>query len=337
MYKHLFLIVAAGLLTGCLGGNNIKDPMAFNKRPLVKASIMPTKAQLSGTKTRVIVFGIEDNDVTLAKKAKIGVAISNKIENILSDTGVEIVDRKLASKLKKEIHLAEIKGNHGYKGPEVADFSITGKIISTNFTQQYIPASSWVDTKKVTHQVPARCKYIVVIEGTLKIHALPSLSVVDTIVIKDTETLVQDLTGTSHRRYYRSKSCPSFTTTQINSLASSAGLDAVNSSKNDLKNNFSPRGYVTEYRVKEDKHIIKITIGKLAGIKEGQDVEIIQSFTNEDPLTGKTNTEERKLTEGTVSNQVGQKYAWIVIDEPKKANRIRLGDVVKVRYDSSFW
>lgn len=337
MYKHLSLIIAVGLLTGCLGGSNIKDPMAFNKQSLVKASIMPTKAQLSGAKTRVIVFGVDDNDVTLAKKAKIGVAISNKIENILSDTGVEIVDRKLAAKLKKEINLAEIKGNHGYKGPEVADFSVTGKIVSTNFTQQYIPASSWVDTKKVTHQVPARCKYIVELEGTLKIHALPALSVVDTIIIKDTETQVQNLTGTSYRRYSRNKSCPTYNSTQTNSLASSAALDAVKSSKNDLKNNFSPRGYVTEYRAKEDKHIIKITIGKLAGIKEGQDVEIIQSFTNEDQLTGKTNTEERKLTEGSVSNQVGQKYAWIVIDEPKKANRIRLGDVVKVRYDSSFW
>ena len=337
MYKCLSLIVVSGLLTACMGGSNIKDPMAFDKRPLVKASIMPTKTQLNGAKTRVIVFGIEDGDVNLAKRAKIGAAISNKIETILSDTGVEIVDRKLAIKLQKEINLAEIKGNNGYKGPELADFSVTGKIISTNFKEQYIAASSWVDTKKVVHKTPARCKYVVELEGSLKVHALPSLNMVDTITIKDTETQTQDLTGTTYRRYYRNKSCPKYNRTQINSLASSAALDAINSSKNNLKNNFSPRGYVAEYRAKEDRHIIKITIGKHSGVKEGQDVEIIQSYKNEDQLTGRSNTEERKLVGGTVSNQVGQKYAWIEIDDPKKANQIRLGDTVKVHYANGWW
>lgn len=337
MYKYLSIVVASGLITGCFGGNNIKDPMAFDKRPLVKASIMPTKAQLNGAKTRVIVFGIDDKDVRLAKKAKLGAAVGNKIEAILADTGVELVDRNLAKKLQKEISLAELKGNTGYKGPEVADFSVTGKIISTNFSQQYIAASSWVDTKKVVHRVPARCKYVVTIEGSLKVHALPSLSMVDTITFKDTETLSQNLTGTSYGRYYRSKSCPTYNSTQINSLAAAAAIDAINSSKNDLKNNFSPRGYVTEYRAKEDKHIIKITIGKKAGVKEGLDVQILQSFTNEDQLTGRSNTEERVLVDGAVSNQVGNNYAWIVIDDPKKASQIRLGDTVKVRYASGWW
>ena len=194
-----------------------------------------------------------------------------------------------------------------------------------------------IDTKKIVHQIPARCEYSVEVEGALKVHALPSLSIVDTIAIKSVGSQKQDLEGSSYRRYYRNKSCPTFNSTQINSLASTAGLNALNSSKTDLQNNFSPRGYVTEYRAKEDKHIIKITIGKLAGVKEGQDVEIIQSFKNEDQLTGKSNTEERVLVEGGVSNQVGQSYAWIVVDDPKKANQIRLGDIVKVRYTNGWW
>ena len=337
MYKYLSIVVASGLITGCFGGNNIKDPMAFDKRPLVKASIMPTKAQLNGAKTRVIVFGIDDKDVSLARRAKLGAAISNKIETILADTGVELVDRNLAKKLQKEISLAELKGNSDYKGPEVADFSITGKIISTNFSQKYTAASSWVDTKKVVHRVPARCKYTVQLEGSLKVHALPALRMVDTITIKDIESQTQDLTGSSYYQYYRNKSCPTYNSTQISSLASAAAIDAINSSKNNLKNNFSPRGYVTEYRAKEDKHIIKITIGKKAGVKEGQEVQILQSFTNEDQLTGRSNIEERVLVKGAVSNQVGNNYAWIVVDDPKKANRIRLGDTVKVRYASGWW
>ncbi len=335
MYKYLSFIITSGLLTGCLGGSNIKDPMAFDKRPLVKASIMPTKAQLNGVKPKVIIFSLEDGDVELAKKAKIGAAVSNKIETILADTGVEIVDRNLAIKLQKEISLAEIKGNHGYKGPEVADFSVSGKIISTNFSQVYVAPKSvtrMVNKKLITEYIPARCEYSVKVEGTLKVHALPSLSIVDTIAIKGYGGKTQDLEGSSYRHYSIRKSCPTLNSRQMNSLASTAGLNSLNRSKIDLQNNFSPRGYVTEYRVKDDKHIIKITIGKLAGLKDGQDVEIIQSFKSEDQLTGKSTTEEKLLVKGSVSNQVGQSYAWIVIYDQKKAKQIRLGDIVKVRY-----
>lgn len=298
---------------------------------------MPTKAQLSGEKARVIVLDIEDGDINLAKKAKVGAVISNKIETILADTGVEIIDRKLASKLQKEINLAEIKGNHDYKGPQLADFGITGKITSTTYSQQYIAASSWTDSKKKVHKTPARCKYFIKLEGTLNVHALPSLNMIDTIVIKDSNSLSQELTGSALYQFTRKKSCPGLDMAQINGLTSATGLSALNSSKIDLQNNFSPRGYVSEYRAKEDKHIIRISIGQTSGIKENQGVEIIQTFKYEDQLTGKTNTEERKLSDGSVSNQIGKKHAWIIVDEPEKASQIRLGDTVKVRYANGFF
>lgn len=289
---------------------------------------MPTKSQINGVKTRVIVFDIDDSSVAVAQKSKLGAAIRNKTEALLSDAGVETVDRKLALKLQKEIQLAEIKGNHGYKGPEIADFSVTGKIVTADFTQRYSAPSSWVDKKGKKHYVPAKCTYKVAIDASLKIHALPSLDLVDTITITDTESKTQDLSG------YTSK-CPKYTETQLSSLVTAAGADAVVESKVQLKNNFSPRGYITQYRAKDDENIFKISMGRLAGVKEGQEINIIQMFKNTNELTGETNIEERQLTGGTVSNIVGEKYAWIMIDEDEKANQVRLGDTVKIHFEDS--
>ena len=142
---------------------------------------MPTKAQIKGAKTRVIVLEVDVSSADIAKKAKLGKVIRNKTESLLSDAGVKVVDRKLAKKLQKEIQLAEIKGNHGYKGPEIADFSVTGQVVFSNFSTRYSAASRWVDKKGKAHYVPAKCHYKAEIEATLKIHALPSLDLVDTI------------------------------------------------------------------------------------------------------------------------------------------------------------
>ena len=337
MNKYTLLIITSTLLTGCTGGSNIKDINAFDRRPLVKTSIMPTKAQINGAKTRVIVLNIDDESVDIAKKSKLGTVIRNKTESLLFDAGVDVVDRNLALSLKKEIQLAEVKGDYSYKGPQIADFSVTGKIITTNFTQRYSAPSKWTDKKGKVHYVPAKCHYKVSMEATLKIHSLPSLNLVDTISITDSENKTQDLSGISFRQFYANKQCPKYSDAQLNSLIAASGSDAVIESKVQLKNNFSPRGYITEHRVNDDKSIFKISMGRIAGVKEGQEVNIIQMFNNENELTGETNIEERKLSGGAVSNIVGEKYAWIVIDENEKANRVRLGDTVKVHFEDSMF
>ena len=337
MNKYIPILFASSLLTGCMGGSNIKDINAFDRRPLVKASIMPTKAQIKGAKTRVIVLEVDVSSADIAKKAKLGKVIRNKTESLLSDAGVKVVDRKLAKKLQKEIQLAEIKGDHGYKGPEIADFSVTGQVVFSNFSTRYSAASRWVDKKGKAHYVPAKCHYKAEIEATLKIHALPSLDLVDTITITDSENRTQDLNGNNYRRYISNQSCPKYNDTQISGLLSEAGADAVVESKVQLKNNFSPRGYITEYRVKEDKSIFKISMGKLAGVKEGQEINILQTFKDNNELTGESNIEQRMLSGGAVSNIVGEKYAWIVIDDAAKARQVRLGDTVKILFEDSMF
>lgn len=327
--NNLFIIVATLMLSACGSSTQIKDFEAYQKAPLVKASIMPSKAQLSRDRSRVVILDINDGDVDLAKKSKLGMILRKKIEGLLAESGVDVIDRKLAATLRKEIMLAEMKGIHEYKGPEVADFSVTGDVAAVNFSTSYIKASTWVDKKGESHYSPPRCRYSIQFEGHLKIHALPSLRVVDAIKMDESESR-------SHEVSRYSRSCPAYSKEQLQSLIAETGIEAINDSAIDLKNNFAPQGYVTESRFYDGRNIFKITIGGQVGVKEGQAAHVIQFFKNEDALTGETSIEELKLASAIVSNNVGRKYAWIIVDDEEKAKRIRLGDAVKIHFEGSW-
>lgn len=331
MIKNILLLIISTLLTACGTSSHIKDFDVFEKRPLVKAAIMPSKTQLSRDRARVVVLDISDDDIKLAKNSSLGITLRKKIEVTLAEAGIDVIDRKLASALKKELMLAEMKGVHEYKGPEVADYSITGDVIAVNFSSSYTKASTWVDKKGKSHYSPPRCRYSVELEGHLKIHALPSLRMVETIKLKETESRSHEVTS----RY--SGKCPAYSQAQLNNLVTETGIEAIKDSEVKLKNNFAPQGYITEARFNDDINIFKITIGNLVGIKEGQIANVIQLFKNEDILTGKTNIEETKIASALVSNNVGNKYSWIIIDDADKAKKIRLGDTVKIHFENSWF
>lgn len=331
MLKNVSIIIAITLLAACGSSSHIKDFDAYQKAPLVRASIMPSKTQLSRDRARVVVLAIEDSDNELAKKSKLGTTLRKKVESLLAESGVDVIDRKLAATLKKEIMLAEMKGIHDYKGPEVADYSVTGEVMAVKFSTSYTKASTWVDKKGESHYSPPRCRYSVQFEALLKIHALPSLRMVDVIKLKETEARSIELLNSYSRR------CPAYSESQLHNLVAETAVEAVIDSEIELKNNFAPQGYVTEARIHEDKNIFKITIGNRVGVKKGQAANVIQFVRNEDALTGETNIEEIKLVSAIVSDNVSSKYAWIIIADSEKAKRIRLGDAVKIHFENSWF
>ena len=187
-----------------------------------------------------------------------------------------------------------------------------------------------VDKKGESHYSPPRCRYSIQFEGHLKIHALPSLRVVDAIKLDESESRSHEVSNSY------SRSCPEYSKEQLQSLIAETGIEAINDSAIDLKNNFAPQGYVTESRLYDGKNIFKITIGEQVGVKEGQAAHVIQFFKNEDALTGEISIEELRLVSAIVSNNVGRKYAWIIIDDEEKTKRIRLGDAVKIHFEGSW-
>jgi len=312
------------LLSGC--ATKIAHPSTYAKAPLQAADIMPTKDEINGAKLKVVIFNPDDTGIKLAKDAKVGHSIATTLEKYASKAGVEIVDRDLANKLREEIQLAEMQGKPDYQGPNIADYAITGTVSAVNVGAKFTEASSWVDKEGKTHKSPASCKYSANVAANLRIYKLPALNFSKAITIEDS---VSSSTET------RNSSC-AFTQGSAEGLVRQAAVSAVKDARTDFQNHFAAKAFVLERRHNEDGSIFKLSNGEGMGFMPQSDVQFYHLEASENPLTGDISTEEYLVASGTISNQVGTNFAWVVVDDEEEAQKIKLGDYVKVQFSKGW-
>ncbi len=328
MKKILLTVCMSGtvLLAGC-AGNQIKDVNSYSRMTLQPADIMPTKDAMSGDKTKVVIFNPIDSDIKLASNAKAGHSIATSLEKYIAVTGSEIVDRNIAEKLKKEIQLAEMKGSSTYKGPNIADYAITGTVSAANVGSSFTEARTWQDKDGKWHKSPAECTYTAQVSANMRIYKLPALSFSKAINLDDSVKVSEEA---------RYSNCP-FSVTSQESLVRQAASDSAKKARTEFQNYFAPKAYVLERRTKEDVSIFKISHGKDLGFVADSEIKIYHLEESTNPLTDEVTTEEYSVTEGTISNQVGQNHAWVIVEDKEKASRIKLGDYVKVLYEKGMF
>jgi len=327
MKKKILSVWLGGaiLLSGCMD-TTIKPVGTYQKVSMPAAEIMPTDAELSGERVKVVIFKAEDSNVDLAKSAKLGHSVASTLETFISETSAEIVDRSIAQKLKAEIQLAEMKGKSEYQGPNIADYAITGTISNASVGSKFTEASSWKDEKGEWHTSPATCKYSANVKGNLRIYKLPALDFAKAINIDD---------GVSATQETRNSRCP-YSLQAQQSLVQEAASSAVKDARIEFQNYFAPKAYILEHRFSDGEHIFKLNHGKDLGFESQSELTIFHLESSRNPLTKKESVEEYAVSEGTISNVVGQNYAWIVVDE-EDAGKLKLGDYVKVLFEKSMF
>ncbi len=270
----------------------------------------------------MIVFGLEDK-----KWAGAGEDVSDLVTKELNAThNVVIVDRSLAGQLGKEIQLSETKGRTGYQGQDVADFAITGKITDGAAGVTFTQASSYKNDKGETVNVSAKCTTSGKAAFSLKIVQLPSLDVIKTIDQEATASSTQDT----------SYSCPALSQGAAKGIVAAAIANAVQKAHTELKNQFAPSGYVVERRTHEKDSIFKTTLGETGGAKEGLPVVIVRAVSEQNALTGVASTEQVKIADGVISDQVGAGFSFLIVSNQAMAGKILMGDKVQVKYEDSF-
>ena len=317
-FLGLLALSAVVFTTGC--ATKIKDIAAYREAPMSEVEVMPTPEQLQGKRVKVIVFETDDNAVK-NRLPGAGLVKTRKIEDTLSGSSVEIVDRNLAVKLRDEVAFAEAKGGSAssYTGPEVASFAIRSFLTDVGAGSSYTPASSYCDKKGKCYTSPHYCRYTGTATGGLRVYEIPSLRLVKSFSLKGSSS-------TSENDYCRDNN-----DVMVN-MSRQAVEDTVHSSRADLKNMFAPKGYVVEKRVKDSKVIFKVMVGRVLGAQSQDSLTFYTLRKNENRLTKKVEQEEVPIATGVISDQIGDDYAWIVPDDLDKANKIRLGDFVKVVY-----
>jgi hypothetical protein len=336
--KNLGKIAILCLLASC--STTIKNFDKYEKQFAQKTSFMPSAESLKGASPKVVVFEFNENNNEVAKNATLGATVANSVENVLTkDRLIEMVDRSVAEKLKKEITLAEVNNKGSYKGPKVADYAISGSISNADFSSKYSAASTYFDAKAGRMvSVPAKFTYKSNVSGNIKIYELPSLAVIENVEFSG---------ANSRNENVQQKGGLSFAGLKIggeevsgaqrdDGLVRSAAQNAVNNAKVSLKNIFAKKGYILEKRTFEDKTIFKITLGSQDGIKQDDEFEVMGQFEVQNDITGETEVERRIIASGKVADKIDPKTAWVVLNEKEKVSQVRIGDTVKIKYSKSY-
>ncbi len=334
-----YLILVLFLIFSC--SPTIRNFDNYQKQFLPKSSFLPNKEALENKAPKIVVFPLDENENQIAIQTTLGNTIANNIENIIGKNRLgEIVDRKAAQKLQKEIALAEMNKSGIYKGPIIADYAISGAISNAAFTSQYKDGYVYMDPRNGQFiTVPPKYYYTSNVAGNIKIYELPSLSVVETIEFSNEESRSENV---------RQDGGLSVGAIQIggkkqegasrdDNLVRKSSSEAIENIEVNLKNFFAKKGYILEKRIDGKKSIFKINLGSLDGIKKGDKFDVITLIESQNPITQENEIERQIIAQGFVSDKIDLKSSWIIIENSEKFDRIRLGDIVKIKYEKKFF
>lgn len=312
---------AALLFSGC--GSAIGNLHSFSPVPLQKTEFMPTREEVKSGRSKIVMFKIDDGGFDAGKRANVGESLYVEIARILTQGGtVEILDRNVADKLEDEIRLAELSGKMNMEDDAlaVARYAVAAEISNASFSSRYIAASSWYDKKGILHVIPAHYIYTASLSGLIKIYAIPSMKLLKTIELNDNKSRRENSRFLQKGQQFDA------------GLINGAARDAVYAARIELKNFFAPKGYIMEKRTDGSQSIFQVTIGRLHGLGQGDDVNIYTLASMTNPLTGENDIVESLIATGKVSEQITDTRAWIILDEEDPLRPVHLGDYVKVEY-----
>lgn len=322
--------VSTVFLTGCGAELNLPE---YSKVPLPKTTHMPSNDEMKGHHAKVIMMPLDNNDINIAQKAKLGNSMISKVNTELAEgKSVKIVKRVKKSNysqlLSKEVAASELSKELGTDVGQ-ADFIITGQISNATYEHTFTEGYNYEckDSKGNIRNcyMPPHMSYKSCVEGNIKVFKLPTLSEAFSKPFDECSNTSTEVR--SARDVVRENS----------GLVRKAGLEAADSATYPLKNFFALKGYIYEERTKDNDEILKTTLGLKAGATKGAAVYIYSVIDDTNSLTGATTKETVKIGEGTVSNQITPNSSWIIVDEMFNNYTPKAGDYVKIVQKESIW
>lgn len=318
-------IVFTLLFTGC--GTVIDNLSVYKPHPIEKAELMPAQHALSGEKFKVVITSVEDKGFKIAQEANLGQALTRMLESEIGrDQSIEILDREATKRFEDEIKLNEMNGVFDDDNTvlQSANYLVVGELQNASFTSRFVQRSTWVSKDGKRYSIPAHYVYTAEVDGQIKIYELPSMKIKKVIAFSDNKKRSEDskFLGTKVRTDY--------------GLINKAGEDAIYSARIALKNFLAPKGYLIDSRTYDDEYIIKISMGRNNGLKEGDVVVISTKKTIHNELMGTSEVETYKVGEAIISDKIQEKTAWAHLDMEVEGESIHLGDEVKVIYSKDF-
>lgn len=306
-------LVAGAVLTTLSGCASVSEVCTPDTRVEIEAADIQLP---SSDDTKVVVLPVDLEFKNSASK-KMQAAMRNALETQIDATGANLVDRKIANKVKGEIKLAEQSGRLSSKGVPIADYAVITEITRADLSTSFSERRTYENDEGETKVVPASCSYDFDVEAIAKVVALPSMEVMKRIKLEG------DFYSSSETSNSR---CP-VSESGYGSMAAKAAAEAVDHST-DLSKMLAASAPVLEMRQCASGTQVRVAMGKQQKIKPGADIVFSNAMKS---LEG--DTEIYPIGEGYVVNNeinaVTDKHSWIVIDE-ELSLKVKKGTMGKV-------
>ena len=316
----------------------IKNLDAYQKKAVTQTEFMPSEEQLKKTIPSVVVLPFTD-ETDYNAQTNLKTQIPSKLEKVLVNNKLAtIAPRDAFAKLSSEIKIAEMGGSISSAIPTNANFAILGDVSNVSFTSEDVtisrePTNALSAVMAATGKVSREFKYTASVNANIKVYELPALTLVNTIVFDGVNVKIEKAKVKKDTLLSREFEDPK---TFDPAMVVEAVENAVNRHAVELKNLFAKTGYVSEVRFKDEKDIIKISLGSDDGLKHGDKVILQQKYSLEDSLSGKTTTDVKVLGQAIVTNQITANSAWVVL--PKEVSKnVKIGDSAKVFYKNGLF
>lgn len=305
------------------GSDSVADFDSYQKADIEPAEILPKRSDVMNSRSRVVVYNFEDS-VHRGTGNSIAQLFIKDLQNM---GGITIVDSSLDKLLANTIRSVATKMQSGeYKGRDIVDYAIIGKLTRASAGKSYTPPGTTTDQNGRQVATLPSCTVSGTVGLSVKIIKVPSLEVYKTY---DDEA---SSSGSFNAVGY---GCPPMTVGEENQVIYEASDNVVRKIHTELKNSMSPLGYVLEKRVKGSNAIFQTSIGVLGGAKPGMKVAIFKYEKNVNALTNLSTTDLIKVTDATVLDRITDSNSYIKVSDSSKVDRIKMGYVVKLKFEDS--
>jgi len=198
------------------------------------------------------------------------------INELVVESGSEVIDRNMAARFAEEIQLKENLAEEydAYEGPVEAKFVIIPTITSYSYGSSYKDSYTTKDKDGKSRRHPAKCNYKGSAAGNIQIRQLPSMKQIIAVNINDTATSSQENPS--------SRKCND--TGLINGVISSAIAELVNKGDDNyivLSKYVGSQGVITAAKSVDGTLYFETSLGRVHGAKANEPVAIYQEFEGE--------------------------------------------------------
>lgn len=330
----------------------IKDFDKFKTQPLEKDKHLPKKELLKKDKITIAILDFETTNSSTASNLGLGNIISSKIENILvKNRNIQIIDKKTANKLKKYVNDGNFKSlQNEILGNLTLDYIITGSFDKAETSRRYVSklaanviggilinttncgnSKSCETGRNIGNAMnvadavinPGYWVYNGEVSGNIKIYDASSMLLLESIAFNGSSEMLEDISLLAKNNNGKNGNIPT--------IIKHALDESLITFKSRLNNAFLYNGYILEKRTYNSKTIFRINLGSNDGIIMGDKLKIYTTENNYNPITDENNLEEIEIGTGVVSNIISHNNSWIIIDNKKTIDKIKLGNIVKIR------